>query len=362
MFPKEFSKKLYEKYIKPHSSEKITVTFPDVFHSIPGRKSCIADPFRIVLLKLIENNPTLQILTPKDTGIDVPNEYWVQSGIEFKVYDSKRICFIFVEDKPVLIDYSENSNWSNGPIRQIVKHDPNFCHAAIKFHCDDSSQGKCPIKVFPFLYPGPNDYRDCPEFRESESHEKEYDVFSRVTYSPDYSTQFLQHYHTNTFKHSITAYWGAPAKAYDRRRQYAKLAKQIPNSNIVTHQITKSVSMEKYYEELCQSKFGIAIRGSAKFSHREMELSSIGIPWFSENRAQKMYKPLLPGTHYIEVTPDTFLDVFRYYDDHYEEALEIGLNGREYFHKWHSQTGLQLIFREICEQISIIPNTHSIAK
>ncbi len=344
---RKISKSLYEKYILPHKNKKlVTVTFPDIF------SAHLSDPFRVSLWKLIIDNPTIQVLTPQDIGIDVIKMYHDSLKFEWQVYNVTRVCYIFVEDKPILVDYSMTSNYKNTPIKRVIKKAglESIC-GAIKFQCGDEGDYKnSPVPVFPFHFPGPNDFRKLPDKRNNGN--RHVDVFNEVTYSSKYPEQFLENYHQNKFQYSIYARWGEPPfKAYRHRPVYTKLAQQIPNSNMVGHISTKSVTREKYFQLMCQSKFGIAIRGGGKWSHREMELCSVGIPWFCEDRGQRMYKPLISGEHYIAVTPDTFLDVFKYYNEHYEEALEIGLNGREYFNKWHEQTGLQLIFKEIVDRI-----------
>ena len=106
-------------------------------------------------------------------------------------------------------------------------------------------------------------------------------------------------------------------------------------------------------------KYGLTFQGGTdfidaylrKFSHREMEICSVGVPMFTEDRNQRMWRPFLANKHYIPVTPETFIDVFNYYDKHYDEALEIGRNGHDYFMQNHGQAGLQVIFKEIVDKI-----------
>ncbi len=345
MSPKDIAQKIYRKYLLPRKRSKTIVFFPDIF------KRRLADPFRISLLKLIKNNDHVDIVTPSDLdGHDVSEEYHESLKFEFRAYEQNRVCYIFVDDKVVLMDYSELSGYKNGPLRRIKKKTgrDDVVQAMIKFQCGNEDDYKeCPVPVFPFLFPGPNDFITLPSDRVAGQN-----VFADVTYFSHYRDTFVQNYRQNKLDFSIFARWGCPPYgSYEHRRTYNKLAERIPDSNIVAHSSAKSVSTEEYFRLMCKSKFAIAIRGSGKFSHREMEICSVGLPMFSEDRGQRMWKPFLPGEHYILITPETFIDVFDYYNNHYEEAFEIGHNGYNYFMKYHGQHGLQLIFKEIIDQI-----------
>lgn len=345
MFPREISKRLYDKYLLPLKKHKPLVFFPDIF------EVNIADPLRVSLLKLIKNNDHVDVITPKDLGgHDISQEYHDSLGFEYRTYEHSRVCYLLVDDKVVLVDYSEKSNYMNGPLRRAWKktnrHD--IVHAMIKFQCgDDGDYKSCPVPVYPFLYPGPNDFESLPKERRGGQN-----VFSGVTYFPSYHETFVDNCHHNRFDFSVFARWGCPSTSlYGHRRTYNKLSEQIPRSSVVSHSNSKSVSVEEYFRLMCKSKFAIAIRGSGKFSHREMEICSVGLPMFTEDRNQRMWRPFLANEHYIPITPETFIDVFNYYDEHYDEALEIGRNGYDYFIQNHGQAGLQVIFKEIVDKI-----------
>jgi len=104
--------------------------------------------------------------------------------------------------------------------------------------------------------------------------------------------------------------------------------------------------------EMSHAKFALAAKGNGKWSHREMEICSIGVPMLRALRGgERMWKPFEPDKHYISVNSKNLMKKFKYYTHHYDEALEIAERGREYYDRYHCQAGMQQIFREIVDDI-----------
>jgi len=153
------------------------------------------------------------------------------------------------------MDYSEMSHYKNSPMKTLANKINNAISGVVKFQCGgDYCNKDCPYPVYPFHYPGPNDFKLLPPDRKTNSRHR--DVFNEVTYKSEYADIFLKCYHTDSFASSIFARWGIPDKKYRNRVPYTEMATEhIKDSNIVAHSFSKSVSMEEYFSMLCRSKF-----------------------------------------------------------------------------------------------------------
>ncbi len=126
------------------------------------------------------------------------------------------------------------------------------------------------------------------------------------------------------------------------------MCKDIPGA-LVTH---GRVPFHQYMNEISRSKFAIAMKGVGPWAHREMEICSIGVPMFRDLRGgERMWKSFEPGKHYIAVDFENFPEQLNYYNNNYQEALEIGNAGRQYYDDNHRQAGLQKTFKEIVDTI-----------
>ena len=164
--PREQFKPLFDKFVRPKLAQnKITITFPEPL--------VVANPLAVILLKLIDDNRDFHILTPKDfDGFDVPSEYGRLIGYK---RDRGQIGYLFVQDKPILLDYKDWTNWKNGGTgRVFAVGGKDIVDGAIKFQFARGNYKKCPFPVYPFVYPGPNDYKPVgcyPKYYELKYHE-----------------------------------------------------------------------------------------------------------------------------------------------------------------------------------------------
>ncbi len=268
---KQIRSKYFDQFIKPHLGEKPVVIFQDVDHS------AMSNPLRVLTAKLAENNKDFNVLFPKDLeGHDACEEYARDIGYKG---DRGKIAYIFVNDKIILIDNHDNCYWRHGAIFRLTQWiNPLAVDACIKTQYSARCYEGVPFPVFPFIYPSINDYREI---------QSRYPVY----YDAKYHEQFLECVKNNKFKYSIFMRW----VCFPRRRKFTDVCKSIPDSDVACENFMK---VEEYMDHISQSKFSIAARGNGKWSHRELEICSMGVPLFSEDREQKMWEPFLPDTHY----------------------------------------------------------------
>jgi hypothetical protein len=313
---------LFNKYVRPKLlKDRITITFPEPF--------CLANPLAMMLLKIINDNHDFQILTPKDfDGFDVTSEYGALIGYK---RDFGQIAYLFVEDKPVFVDYKDNSWINHSAVGRLIRYTgPNTVDAAIKFQFAPKNYPNCPFPIIPFIYPGPND------FIELTGYVKYYDE--------KYSENFKKCCEENSFTSSIFARWNN----FNSRVLFIPLCEKIPNHDVLPN---NRLGITEYMERMSTSRFTLAARGNGKLSHREMEACAIGLPLLRQNTGELMWHPFVPDKHYIAVEADNFIEKFNYYNNHYDEALEIAHNGKQYYEENHTQRGVQKIFKEIVDVI-----------
>ena len=312
---------LFDKHVRPqlHDS-KITITFPD--------PPCFAKPLSVVLLKLMETSD-FHILTSKNfDGLDVPSEYGAQIGYK---RDFGSIAYMFIQDKRIFLDYTDFIQFYHCALgRLVTKAGKDAADGAIKFQFSPNNYADPPFPVYPFVFPGPNDYGDVDHYVQS--------------FDLRYREQFEECCKNNKFDCSIFARWNK----FPSRTKFTELCESIPGADV---SLKRDLGIHDYMDRMSKSKFAIAARGKGKFSHREMEACAIGVPLLRENRDDAMWRPFLPGEHYIEIKHDNLYEVFDYYDHHYDEALEIGRNGLQYYENNHTTSGLQSVFKEIVDTV-----------
>ncbi len=320
--PRELAQYLYNKHIKKFRHDKPVVVFPDIFDS------ALANPLRVTLLKLMLDNPYIDVITPAClNGFDLPRYYSSQLGYR---NDRGKICYIFIDDKVVLFDYFDFSNWTHSAGGRLFKKTTQEAiDGIIKFQYAPNNTKKLKVPVYPFVYPGPNDFINLPRYP--------------VCPIESLRAQFKECVKDDAFEYSIFARWSS----HRHREVFAKKAKDIALSSICYD----PVPAYEYFNLMSRSRFAIAARGHGKWSHREMEICSLGVPLIAQKNDACMWRPFEAGKHYIEVTYENFIEVFNYYNEHYDEALSIASNGTKYFDENHSHKGCQKIFNEIVETV-----------
>lgn len=323
---RDFASNYYKTKVIPiYGTNETVVTFPNF-------DTCkLANPLRVTLTKAITDNKHLKIIYNTDIEDDPCYKYGELANYKS---DRGKMCFIFVNDKPVLIDNHDNCYWKNSCISRALRYSntDDVIVGVIKTQFMDDCYTDCPFPVFPFIYPGPCDFEGGTE---------KY----AISYNENHFENHVNCWRNNKFDSSVFARW----TDFPERKKFEILSQQIPNSNIKG---SADLDSDEYMACLSRSKFGLAARGNGKFSHREMEICSTGVPLFRQNTGSvQMWRPFIAGKHYIDVTPENFLETFEYYNNRYNEAFEIGLNGYEYFRLYHMHRGLQVIFKEIVESI-----------
>ncbi len=319
----KFAKELLEIYnFNDYYKGRDIVVFP----KIEGTR--LANPLRILLLKIMTNNPYLEVMTPDNfDGVDVVRKYL--NVLDYGGNRGRMSC-IFVNDKVIWIDNFDQSYWKHCSIGRLLGRHGQVVDGCIKLQCAPGCYKGVPYPVYPFIYPGPNDY-----IQDKEKYP--------VTYSDSHYYEFRKCCEENSFDNTVFARWSN----FGQRPKFTKLCKQIEGANVSG----EKMGWEEFIKNMSRSKFCIAARGNGKWSHREMEICSIGCPLLSTDNGGIMWKPFVAGKHYIEITLKNFLETFHYYDEHYDEALTIAARGKEYFDLYHRQPGVQLIFKEIVDTI-----------
>lgn len=312
---------LVKKHIEPlRSKYDPVIVFPDL-HAI---RYC--NPFNTVLYKIAENNPHFHIVTPEELGEDIIWEFQRKSN-----FKKPKISMFILNSKIVCFDYMDVVSIKNSFGRHCVTvARKDQVAGIIKFQYSKDHYGHFPVPIFPFFYPGFNDYRHVSQ------------GYPLVDIAK-YRKKFDECCATNTFASSIFARWAG----FPVRMQYTKLCESIPNSDVTTD----NIPFPEYVDCMSTSRFAIAMKGNGQFSHREMEVAAIGVPLFYGDRGQRMLEPFLPGIHYIKVTPENFHDKFNYYMEHYDEALTIGRKAREYYDENLLQPGMQNAFKKIVDML-----------
>jgi len=313
-----------------------TVVFPHPDHMR------LCSPFRVIIEKLRHNNNLIHPLSSDDfDGVDLTREYGKKIG--YHSHNGK-MCYIFVNEFPILIDYFDQSHWKHSVAVRLYRHTrdsgidrSDLVKAIIKFQFFDRGEYEnLACKVYPFLYPGPNDYGSVSGMRTGDRWLNESD-------KNRYRSQFQKCVKASSFTYSVFARW----KAFLLRRAAIDICKDIPDS-LVTQE---RAPFPQYMDEMSNSRFSLVIRGNGKWTHREMETCSIGVPMLKISDTERMWKPFEPDVHFIDINIDNFKEKLEYYTNHYSEALEIADRGRQYYDDHYGQLGIQKIFREIVDVI-----------
>lgn len=322
-FASEAFKKLFDEHISDKSAEdRDTIVFPE----ISGK---LANPLRILLQKIIHNNPYHRILTPENfDGFDPVREY--MNVLDYGNDRSRSTC-IFINNKVIWIDNFDQSNWKHDSRGRLHGRHGKVVDGCIKLQCAPGCNTGLPFPTYPFIYPGPNDYIQGK-------------ANYPITYSDKFYHEFKKCCSENSFECNLFARWSN----FGQRPQFTELCQQIEGASVAGD---RSAIHEEYMMCLARSKFCMAARGNGKWSHREMEICSVGSPLISTDNGGVMWRPFLADTHYIKVTLENFLEVYKYYHEHYDEALVIAERGKQYFDLNHRQPGVQLIFKEIVDTI-----------
>ncbi len=126
----------------------------------------------------------------------------------------------------------------------------------------------------------------------------------------------------------------------------------------------------KYISELATTQAGLAIAGMGDFTHRDIELSSVGNPFVRKTFFNITRNPRVPGIHYYsigghEVGINRTIRHFRNYfepegnfrqftDEEWEKYCEIGENSLQWYEENGSPQGTFNLFREILEEQNLI--------
>ncbi len=320
------AKSIFTDIFNKHIKNKLSVTVPTVTFPDP---LAFANPLSIVLLKLIEDNPFIRVLTSKDfNGLDLPSIYGDKIGYK---RDFGSLAYLFINDKVILVDYSDYSFYDNCILGRLTRiAGPNAVDGAIKFQFAPKNYNKSPFPVYPFIYPGPNDLYDLPRYPKY--------------YNDSLFAKFQDCCLNNSFKSQIFARWAC----FSYRKKFTELCDDISGSDV---KCSRNMDIYTYMNELSQAKFAICARGNGKLSHREMECCAVGLPLLCQDTGALMLSPFIPDHHYIEIELGNFKDVFLYYSNHYDEALEIAQRGREYYLENHTHKGIQNLFNKIVNMV-----------
>ncbi|MHA2279785.1 MAG: glycosyltransferase [Promethearchaeota archaeon] len=312
---------LYAKYVQPlRSKYDPTIVFPDV------RTIRYCNPFKTTLFKIIDDNPHFHIILPEELGYDPLWEFQRQSKFKHKM-----ISFFILNDKTVWIDYGDKVSMGNSFSRHCLSRlRRDQIAGIIKFQYSKNHYDQFPLPVYPFFYPGFNDYKP---------RSKRYPFVDIKRYRE----LFKNCCESEKFAANIFARWAA----FPIRQDYTNICQSWKGCDIAAD----TVEFPEYLMRMSTARFAIAIRGNGQFAHREMEAAAIGVPLLYEDRGQRMLEPFLPDIHYIPITTSTFQSKFKYYMQHYDEALAIGKRARDYYDTHLRQAGIQNGFKRIVNMI-----------
>jgi len=289
------------------------------------------NPLNVILHAITENNPHFHIVTPEELNVGFDPLWEFQRHSKFKAKHSKLGVFL-VNDKTVWIDYGDKAAMENSFSRHCVKIlRPEQIGGIIKFQYSKDHYHDSPVPVFPFLYPGYNDYRTIT---------RHYPAIN----TPALRAIFEQCCADDSFECNLFARWAG----FSRRNQYDAICADIPGADISN---VDRLQHPEYLRRMSTARFALSIRGNGQFSHREIEAIAIGVPLLYEDRGQSMIAPLIPDHHYIKITPGTLKSKLEYYLEHYDEALAIAKRARDYYDTHFSQAGMQNAFKKIVDMI-----------
>lgn len=130
------------------------------------------------------------------------------------------------------------------------------------------------------------------------------------------------------------------------------------------------VPYSEYMAELATTQVGLSVSGTGDFTHRDIELSSVGNPFVRKTFFNVTRNARLPGVHYhsigghevgIDRTIQHFRDYFepdgeyrQFTDEEWEMFCQMGENSLKWYEENGSPQGTFNLFREILEEQNII--------
>jgi len=133
---------------------------------------------------------------------------------------------------------------------------------------------------------------------------------------------------------------------------------------------SKKKPFEAFYNALARTQVGIVPAGGGDFTHRELELESVGTPYFRKTYNLQTYKPRIPNVHYYSIGGDEvginkilkhFIDYFEpngeyrnFTDEEWEQYCDISRNSLAWFDSNAGPQGSFNNFKEILEKHSIL--------
>ena len=264
--------------------------------------------------------------------------------------------YIFVNDLLIHLDNRDNPQWNAYERRENMLP---YLNAIIKTQFVPEQMHSIDMPNFPFIFSGPNDIT---------AHTRKFTPGETMPLmdAQKYRQQFDQTAESKSFEFSIYARWGLKRRAFWKNRiKFMDSSEHIPNSRVLQAygsyrdplgnkiHIDNYIHTDTYWGELSRSQFGLSSNGRGPWCVRDMEIAAIGAPIFREKVPAIMFKPFVAGTHFIEVSPESLSDACAYYTEHYDEALQIGQNARNYFDAYHQPDGMRRLFREIIDKVLV---------
>lgn len=139
------------------------------------------------------------------------------------------------------------------------------------------------------------------------------------------------------------------------------------NMKRATH---KRLPYEQYFSEMATTLAGIAVAGTGDFTHRDIELMSVGNAFVRKTFVNQTRDPRIPGIHYYslggnEVGINKTIRHFGTYfepngeyreftDEEWRQHCEMSYNARKWWEQNGSPVGTFTLFREILEENNIV--------
>lgn len=136
------------------------------------------------------------------------------------------------------------------------------------------------------------------------------------------------------------------------------------------HSTYKKRAYKKYFSELATTQAGIAAAGTGDFTHRDIELMSVGSAFFRKTFENSTRNPRIPNVHYYSIgghevgIGKTMKHFCRYFeperqyrvfsDEEWDKYREISYNARKWWEENGSPQGTFNLFREILEENNIV--------
>lgn len=136
------------------------------------------------------------------------------------------------------------------------------------------------------------------------------------------------------------------------------------------HSAYTQKSYAEYFSELATTQVGVAAAGTGDFTHRDIELMSVGNAFVRKTFQNTTKNPRIPGVHYYSIgghevginkTMSHFCDYFEpageyrvFTDEEWDKHREMSYNARKWWEENGSPEGTFNLFREILEENNIV--------